>query len=147
MLQHPRSFGFQLAMTVRVRQDGTPETPVVEPAARLKRCVAYVALIEGGPEFVPLKVGISKNGTCSRWMGTLGVMNEGIWHRLRPNEIEDGKRLRGLTAGKTITIWDKEPVMVRIPYAPSDAVQEIPGHHAEEIFLDRYYLPNFGMRL
>lgn len=147
MLQHPRSFGFQLAMTVKVREDGLPETPVLESTARLKRPIVYVALIEDGAEFVPLKVGISKNGTCSRWMGTLGVMNEAIWHRLRPNEIEDGKRLRRLTAGKTITVWDKEPVVIRIPYAPSDTVQEVPGHHAEEIFLDRYYLPKFGMRL
>lgn len=142
--RHPKEFGFSLGMEVTVDVQGHPTVSFVTDDARLKEPVVYVGILE---DDTVLKVGISKHGLAERWKGILGVMNQDVWHRLRPNEKHDGERLIRLAAGKRLTVWLKRPIRVQIPYAADVTEADFCGRHAEEMFLDQYYQPAFGQRL
>lgn len=142
--KHPSQLGFALGLEVIVDANGFPAIVSASEAANIKQPVVYVGLIEGGPV---LKVGISKHGLAARWKGILGVMDQSIWPRLRPNEKRDGERLIEHTTGRNLSIWLKQPIRVQIPYAAELVDGDFCGRHAEEMFLDRYYQPVFGQRL
>lgn len=112
--------------------------------ARVRTPVVYVALTGND---VALKVGVSRHGLLWRWKGILGVMDLRNRPNLRPNEVVDGESLAKLTAGKQIEVWFKQPTRVQIPYAEELVQGDFCGRHAEEIFLDQYYEPAFGMPL
>jgi hypothetical protein len=143
-MKHPREFGFVEGVIADVSADGRPEVILVSDEAKVKSPVVYVGIIEDGPV---LKVGVSGHGLAARWKGILGVMNQDIWHRLRPNEVADGKRLIEHAAGKRISVWLKRPIRVSIPYAHGLVQGDFCARHAEETFLDQYYSPLFGKRL
>lgn len=146
MRLHPSVFGFRHGLTAVVNGPGNIELTHNCALTRKAKDIVYVALLR--PDESPLKVGISSGTLSGRWRGTFGVVRaEDNRSTLTPSEIAFGQQLLAHATGRTIEIWYKEAMVVPVPYATdfSDAVFSARG--AEEIFLDAYYKPAWGMRL
>jgi hypothetical protein len=101
---------------------------------------SYVGLLSDG---IVLKTGVTGVSALARWKKTFGIMNSKPSHR--KNELNDGVKLNKVWIGQTLEIWAKPALMVEIPYA--GLAKQFPAHHAEEIFLDDYFSPEFGKPL
>ena len=148
MIKHPKQLGFKLGLKIRLGKQAsiTKRTP----DASTVRDVVYVALLDESSRPLKkgdaLKIGQSGGSLLRRWQGIVGIFNRNE-NALKPNEVQDRRRLLKFAPRKEVYVWMRAAGKIRIPYAKGVAQSSFSRRWAEEEFLDQYYEPKIGKRM
>lgn len=134
---HPTEVGFEKAMSIDVREDGSSAVLDTSVIAEMPFLIyAFTDCRE-----TVFRIGHTTGPLKKRVYGYQKVMRLG--ENIRRNEREDGLKMLEFTGKKRFAVWAKRPGRLMLQLE-SNLSQTAESLQAEEIFWIHYYRPRFN---